>query len=75
MEENSTSTKGTVIKVPKETPVPFPMKAIRAKCLDCCCGQEAEVRYCTCTDCPLWLFRFGFNPKNDKRGPEMIFEK
>lgn len=23
-----------------------PMKAIRAKCLDCCCGQAKEVRLC-----------------------------
>ena len=24
-----------------------PMKAIRAKCLDCCCGSSNEVRLCT----------------------------
>mgnify|MGYP000488757017 CR=1 FL=1 len=24
-----------------------PVKAIRAKCLDCCNGQSAEVRQCT----------------------------
>ncbi len=39
-----------------------PMKAIRAKCLDCCCGQANEVRLCPCTDCPLYPYRFGNNP-------------
>lgn len=34
-------------------------KAIRAKCLDCCCGQANEVRLCSCLDCPLWRYRFG----------------
>ena len=39
-----------------------PIKAIRAKCLDCCCGQANEVKLCTCKDCPLYAFRFGKNP-------------
>ncbi len=39
-----------------------PMKAIRAKCLDCCCGQYGEVKNCTCTNCPLYNFRLGKNP-------------
>ena len=34
-------------------------KAIRAKCLDCCCGHMAEVRYCPATKCPLWPYRMG----------------
>ena len=34
-------------------------EAIRAKCLDCCCGQSAEVRECTARECPLWPFRMG----------------
>jgi hypothetical protein len=34
-------------------------KAIRAKCLDCCCGQANEVRNCPMTTCPLWNFRLG----------------
>lgn len=36
-----------------------PLKAIRAKCLDCCCGQTKEVRECTLKTCPLWPFRSG----------------
>lgn len=38
-----------------------PTKAIRAKCLDCA-ENEAEVRKCTATACPLWPFRMGRNP-------------
>ena len=39
------------------------LKAIRAKCLDCCCGSSHEVKLCPCPDCPLHSFRFGHNPK------------
>ena len=39
-----------------------PLQAIRAKCLDCCCGQAKEVRFCVCPDCSLFPFRFGKNP-------------
>ena len=42
-------------------PVQSPIKAIRAKCLECCGNQPSEVRKCTATDCPLWPFRFGKN--------------
>jgi len=38
------------------------MKAIRAKCLDCCAGQPSEVRNCGAEDCPLYPYRFGHNP-------------
>jgi hypothetical protein len=34
-------------------------KAIRQKCLECCCGQSAEVARCHITDCTLWPWRFG----------------
>lgn len=44
-----------------------PLKAIREKCLDCCCEQSSEVRLCTCADCPLYDFRFGKNPHRAKR--------
>lgn len=39
-----------------------PIKAIRAKCLDCCGGSEAEVRKCVSVTCPLWPMRMGRNP-------------
>lgn len=43
-----------------------PMKAIRLKCLNCCCNQRVEINLCTCEDCPLWVFRFGKNPYSNK---------
>ena len=43
-----------------------PMKAIRAKCLECCYEQVGEVRLCESSDCPLWAYRMGHNP-NRKR--------
>ena len=39
------------------------LKAIRLKCIDCCCGQLAEVRLCPCNNCPLWPYRMGKRPK------------
>ena len=38
------------------------LRAIRAKCLDCCGGNSNEVKLCPCIDCPLYEFRFGRNP-------------
>lgn len=34
-------------------------KAIRLKCLDCCCGNSAEVRRCHITECALHRYRLG----------------
>lgn len=36
-----------------------PLKAIRAKCMDCSCYQMSEVKNCIITDCPLWPYRMG----------------
>ena len=44
-----------------------PVKAIRAKCLDCCCWQTKEVELCTNEKCALYPFRFGKNPYRSKR--------
>lgn len=49
------------------TKVMTPMKAIRAKCLDCCAGQYSEVKMCPCTTCPLYDFRLGKNPNRKPR--------
>lgn len=38
------------------------LKAIRAKCLDCCGGQAVEVRECHLTGCTLHPYRMGKNP-------------
>ena len=62
-------------RVPAEVPLDFlshtysvqnPVKAIRARCLDCCCGDASEVRKCVATDCPSWPFRMGTNPFRKK---------
>lgn len=39
-----------------------PIKAIRAKCLDCCCGSAHEVKLCPIEDCSLYPYRLGKNP-------------
>jgi hypothetical protein len=39
-----------------------PMRAIREKCLDCCCQQPSEVRACESVFCSLWPFRAGQHP-------------
>ena len=44
-----------------------PVKAIRAKCLDCMCGQANEVKICPIEDCSLYPYRFGTNPNIGKR--------
>ena len=36
-----------------------PLKAIRAKCLECCCGSAYEVKHCPIKSCPLYDLRFG----------------
>lgn len=46
----------------KENKPVTPIKAIRAKCLDCCCGQAKEVRLCPSVDCLLHVYRMGKNP-------------
>ena len=38
------------------------LKAIREKCLDCSCGNRAEVKDCLVQGCPLYPFRMGTNP-------------
>lgn len=42
-----------------------PIKAIRAKYLDCTCGQVGEVRECTIKTCPLYEYRMGYRPKKE----------
>jgi hypothetical protein len=44
------------------------MRAIREKCLDCCCGQAQEVKLCEIRDCALHQFRFGKDPTAKKTG-------
>ena len=39
-----------------------PLKALRLRCLDCCCFSPNEVKHCVSTNCPSWPFRMGTNP-------------
>lgn len=41
-----------------------PRMAIKAHCLECCWMDEAAIRECTATECPLWSFR----PYRAKKG-------
>ncbi len=43
-----------------------PMKAIRAKCLDCSGGNSKEVRFCPIQNCSLYPYRFGKRPTEEK---------
>jgi hypothetical protein len=47
-----------------------PIKAIRAKCLDCACGQFVEVRECPVKECPLWEYRLGHRPKEEPQATD-----
>jgi hypothetical protein len=38
------------------------LRAMRARCLDCCADQPNEVRLCTQVHCPLWPYRMGTDP-------------
>ena len=47
--------------------LPTPLKAIRLKCIDCCCGSKREARLCTAYRCPIHPFRMGTNPNRQRR--------
>lgn len=57
----------------EEKKITNPVKAIRAKCLDCYCGSSNEVELCTCTGCACYPFRRGKNPYRVK--PELSEEE
>ena len=53
-----------------------PLKSIRKMCLDCSGGKPSGVRACPTTDCPLWPYRMGRNPKRTgiggkRKSPEL----
>jgi len=47
-----------------------PMKAIRQKCLECCCGSSTEVARCHIHDCTLWPLRSGKTGNKRSMTPE-----
>lgn len=48
-----------------------PLRAVRRKCLNCCCGQALEVKLCPVTVCPLWPYRLGEYPA-DHQGAKSV---
>ena len=42
------------------------LKVIRAKCIECCCGNRVEVKLCAITDCDLHPYRLGKNPFSNR---------
>jgi hypothetical protein len=44
------------------------LRVIRARCLDCCCYQESEVRKCTAVRCANWPYRMATDPFSDRKG-------
>ena len=52
----------------------YPLKAIRAKCLDCSGDSSKAVKWCSATDCALWPFRFGLRLTTARKrlGPELL---
>ena len=44
-----------------------PLRAIRAKCIDCSAGSMKEVRECMMLDCPLYPYRLGKSPNRKPR--------
>jgi hypothetical protein len=45
-----------------------PVKAIRAKCIDCMGGSSKEVRLCNIPECSLFPYRLGKNPARARKG-------
>ena len=52
-----------------------PLKAIRAKCLDCSNNQPSEVRHCVIPGCALYALRFGRNPNRKGIGGKRAFAR
>ena len=44
-------------------------KAMRQKCLECCCGHDGDIRNCAIYDCTLWPWRFGRRLKAEEKVP------
>ena len=49
-----------------------PLKAMRKKCLDCCCGSSREVELCQVADCALYPYRLGKHPTRKSGSPKGI---
>jgi hypothetical protein len=47
-----------------------PLKAMRRKCLDCCCGPPKEVELCPVEGCSLFPYRLGKHPTRKGSQPK-----
>ena len=45
-------------------------QAIRAYCIDCCCGNKNEVRLCPLKTCSLLRYRMGHEEKDELYHPK-----
>lgn len=45
-----------------------PCKAIHQFCIDCCGGNRKGPKLCSLTECVLWPYRTGHNPKRRGKG-------
>lgn len=52
-----------------------PIRAIRAKCLECSNFSNNEVKLCQIKDCALYPFRFGKNPNHALSGKKLTEEQ
>jgi len=50
-----------------------PLKAIKAKCLECSCYSPKEVKECVINECSLFPYWFGNNPKRKGVGNKNAF--
>jgi hypothetical protein len=53
-----------------EAHVYTPLKSIRRKCLDCCCGSSKEVDLCPVATCSLYPYRSGKSPRRKGTRPK-----
>jgi hypothetical protein len=62
---------------PKSGPAPMrsPLKAIRARCVDCSAYEPKRVRECPITDCQLFVYRMGKNPALKGKGNASAFDR
>lgn len=51
----------------EEQKILTPIKAIRAKCIECSGGNRSEADRCQIKDCPLYTYRHGRNPNRKPR--------
>ncbi len=51
------------------------LKAIRSKCLECCCNNFNEVKFCISLSCYLWPYRFGVTPATAARHGKLVDPK